>query len=93
VPFAPVITVEQAVDLPQVKFRRSVRTIHDEQIGEFKVPASPLRFSGFPDQPPLSAPFLGQHNSEVLQKMLDYDPQQIAALSEKGVLCERRPGN
>jgi crotonobetainyl-CoA:carnitine CoA-transferase CaiB-like acyl-CoA transferase len=35
-------------------------------------------------EPP--APFLGQHNSEVLRELLGYDEQQIAALSKAGVL-------
>lgn len=93
VPFAPVLTVEQAIELPQVKYRQSVQTIHDEHIGEFKVPASPLRFSAFPDQPPLPAPYLGEHNREILAELLGYDDQRIAELGEIGVLSQRRPGS
>jgi len=93
VPFGPVLTVEQAIELPQVKFRQSVQTIHDEHIGEFKVPASPLRFSAFPDQPKRAAPYLGEHNREVLQQVLGYEDQRITDLKEQGVLGERRPGS
>jgi len=93
VPFGPVLTVEQAIELPQVQFRQSVQTIHDEHIGEFKVPASPLRFSAFPDQPKRAAPYLGEHNREVLQQVLGYEDQRIADLKEQGVLGERRPGS
>lgn len=93
VPFAPVLTVEQAIELPQVKYRESVLTIHDQHLGEFKVPASPLRFSAFPDQPPLAAPYLGEHNEEILNQVLGYDDQRIAALVEQGVLTAKAPGS
>lgn len=93
VPFAPVLTVEQVLELPQVKYRQSVKTIEDEYLGEFKVPASPLRFSAFPDQPERVAPYLGQHNLEILQEILGYDDPQIKSLKEQGIIQQRRPGS
>jgi len=93
VPFAPVLTVEQAIELPQVKHRQSVLTIHDQYLGEFKVPASPLRFSAFADQPQRSAPYLGEHNREILQDLLGYDDQQITQLNEQGLLSMTLPGS
>ncbi|RLA12093.1 MAG: hypothetical protein DRQ60_09095, partial [Gammaproteobacteria bacterium] len=93
VPFAPVLTVEQAIELPQVKHRQSVLTIHDQYLGEFKVPASPLRFSAFSEQPQRSAPYLGEHNREILQDLLGYDDQQITQLNEQGLLSMTLPGS
>src|SRR5712692_8831484 len=44
VPFAPVLTVEQAMNHPHLRARRTVRTIKDRFLGEFNVPGFPLRF-------------------------------------------------
>ncbi|MBL4622751.1 MAG: CoA transferase [Immundisolibacteraceae bacterium] len=86
VPFAPVLTVQQAMELPQVKHRGSVRTITDRQLGEFKVPMSPLRFSVSGDTPGLPAPFLGEHNQQILEQMLGFTNNQINELTDQGVL-------
>jgi len=47
VPFAPVLTVEQAMNHPHLRARRTVRTIKDRFLGEFDVPGFPLRFWPF----------------------------------------------
>ena len=48
----------------------------------------PLRFAGYPSENELEAPYKGEHNSEVLEKYLDYSPQQIADLVASGVLVD-----
>ncbi|HXZ88213.1 MAG TPA: CoA transferase, partial [Candidatus Binataceae bacterium] len=45
VPYAPALTVEQAMNHPHLRYRRTVRTIRDRFLGEFDVPGFPLRFS------------------------------------------------
>ena len=86
VPNAPVLSVEQAVNHPQLRERRTVRKIHDRVLGEFQVPGFPLRFSEFPGELTLEAPFLGEHNTEVLQDYLGYSASRIAELESAGVL-------
>jgi crotonobetainyl-CoA:carnitine CoA-transferase CaiB-like acyl-CoA transferase len=86
VPNAPILSVEQAVNHPQLRARRTVRQIHDRILGDFLVPGVPLRFSEFPGELPLEAPFLGEHNAEVLQSYLGYSPARIRELETAGVL-------
>ena len=86
VPFAPVLTIQQAMELPQVKHRGSVSTINDRQLGEFQVPMSPLHFSACGKTPDLPAPFLGEHNQQVLEQILGLDQSTINKLTEQGVL-------
>jgi crotonobetainyl-CoA:carnitine CoA-transferase CaiB-like acyl-CoA transferase len=86
VPCAPVLSVEQAVKHPQLQARRTVRKIHDRVLGEFEVPGFPLRFSEFPTELTLEAPFLGEHNSEILERDLGYSSEQIRELESAGVL-------
>jgi crotonobetainyl-CoA:carnitine CoA-transferase CaiB-like acyl-CoA transferase len=86
VPNAPVLSVEQAVNHPQLRARRTIRSIHDRILGEFQVPGFPLRFSEFPDELTLEAPFLGEHNHEVLEKFLGYSASRVKELVTAGVL-------
>lgn len=90
VPVAPVLSVEEVVKLPHARLRRTVRTIFDRALGAFDVPGVPLRFSAFPDELPLQAPFLGEHNAEVLGGLLGYDAARIGALQTQGVLLSRQ---
>jgi crotonobetainyl-CoA:carnitine CoA-transferase CaiB-like acyl-CoA transferase len=90
VPNAPVLSVAEAVKNPQLQYRRTVRTIQDRVLGEFQVPGFPLRFSEFPEPLTLEAPFLGEHNSQILNDYLGYSASQIKELETAGVL---RSGN
>jgi len=86
VPNAPVLSVERAMKHPQLQARRTVRTIHDRILGEFQVPGIPLRFSEFPGELELEAPFLGEHNQEVLERYLGYSASRVKELEAAGVL-------
>ena len=86
VPNAPVLSVEQAVKHPQLRARRTIRKIHDRILGEFEVPGFPLRFSEFPGELQLAAPFLGEHNAQILGDYLGYSTAQIRELEAAGVL-------
>ena len=91
VPVAPVLSVEQAVNHPHLRQRQTVRTVTDRAFGEFQIPGMPLRFSEFPDLLPLEAPFLGEHNAEILHRYLGYAAEQVRALEEEGVLKREVP--
>jgi len=86
VPNAPVLSVEQAARHPQLRARRTIRKIQDRILGEFEVPGFPLRFSEFPETLTLEAPFLGEHNTEILRDDLGYSAAQIGELEAAGVL-------
>jgi crotonobetainyl-CoA:carnitine CoA-transferase CaiB-like acyl-CoA transferase len=90
IPHAPVLTVEEAMAHPHLRERRTVRTIHDRILGDFQVPGFPLRFSGFPDELDLEAPFLGEHNRRILTTHLGYSEERIAQLERDGVLHSAR---
>src|SRR5216684_1137949 len=45
VPYAPVLTIEQAMAHPHLRERGVVRSINDRFLGEFDVPGFPLRLS------------------------------------------------
>jgi crotonobetainyl-CoA:carnitine CoA-transferase CaiB-like acyl-CoA transferase len=86
---APVMTVPQTMEHPHFIERGTVRNIHDRILGDFQIPGMPLRFSKYPDLPQLDAPFLGEHNSEVLENYLGYSEEQITAIEQAGILVSK----
>jgi len=86
VPMAPILSVEEAVRHPHLRERGTVRTIHDRVLGDFDVPGFALRFSDFPDRLELEAPLLGEHNEEILTKLLGYPVARVRELEGKEVL-------
>ena len=86
IPVAPVLSIEQAVNHPHLQYRRTVRRLTDRAFGEVDIPGMPLKFSEFPEELSLDAPFLGEHNADILTQYLSYAPDQIQALESEGVL-------
>jgi crotonobetainyl-CoA:carnitine CoA-transferase CaiB-like acyl-CoA transferase len=86
VPHAPILSVAEALEHPHLRQRGSVRTVHDRVLGDFQVPGFALRFSEFPERLDLEAPFLGEHNEEVLTKYAGLTPAQVKELEGKGIL-------
>jgi CoA:oxalate CoA-transferase len=83
IPHAPVLSVEEAMAHPHLRERRTVRTVHDQILGDFQVSGFSLPFSAFPDELEL---VLGEHNRKVLTEYLGYFEEQIAALERDRVL-------
>jgi crotonobetainyl-CoA:carnitine CoA-transferase CaiB-like acyl-CoA transferase len=86
VPVAPVLSVVEAMGHPHRQERQTVRTVTDRVAGELQLPGFPLRFSEFPQMLDLEAPFLGEHNREILQHYLGYSEEQVRELESRGVL-------
>jgi crotonobetainyl-CoA:carnitine CoA-transferase CaiB-like acyl-CoA transferase len=86
VPYAPVLSVEQAMREPHLREREIVRTVNDRFLGELELPGFPLRFSEFPRHLELAAPALGEHNREILGGLLGLAPERIQELEAAGIL-------
>jgi CoA:oxalate CoA-transferase len=86
VPFAEVLSTEEAMAHPHLRERATVVTVKDRFLGEFDVPGFPLRFSEYPRGQLGDAPTLGEDNASILREYLDYSPDRIAKLEAEGVL-------
>lgn len=92
VPCAPVLSVAEAVAEPHLIGRGTVREVADPTVGRFQIPGIPLRFSESSVAPPRRAPYLGEHNEEVLTGMLGLTSGAVRELEAAGVLVsEPRP--
>lgn len=86
IPTAPVLSVAQAVAHPHLRQRRTVRRVPDRSFGELDIPGFPLRFSAFPLELELDAPYLGEHNRDVLVELLGLDQAVVDDLERRAVL-------
>ena len=69
IPVAPVLDLNEVIELKHLKERGTVRSASDQLLGDFKMPGMPARFSSWRPQAHLSAPRLGEHNAQVLQEL------------------------
>jgi formyl-CoA transferase len=79
VPFAPVHTIADVIDDPQVRHLETFHTLKHPTEGEITAIRRPVRIDGSRDGADLPAPTLGQHTAEVLQE-LGYSDADAAAL-------------
>jgi len=89
VPCAPVLSVAETVQHPHFRERGTVRTVEDPLHGPVDLPGMPIKWKTLPNNIPLDAPTLGQHNAKVLTETLGRTPEQVKALLRDGVLVER----
>ena len=55
-------------------------------IGDLRLVASPIKYSGTPVVNPIAPPLLGEHTDAVLTDLLDMSEGQIAKLRDTGVI-------
>lgn len=85
IPYAPVCTVEEALNDPQVGDRELLQEIEASELGKIKEVVFPAKFSGT-SLPILSPPpRWGEHTEEILQD-LGFSNSEIALLKENKVV-------
>lgn len=91
VPSAPVLSVSEAMVHPHLMERGTIRRVVDPLWGVIDLPGLPLRFSGMEKPLTLEAPFLGQHNEEILVPIVgDHDYRKL--VNSGIVVAEDRVG-
>jgi crotonobetainyl-CoA:carnitine CoA-transferase CaiB-like acyl-CoA transferase len=86
VPAGPVLSIEETTKHPHFIARNMVRQVSDPILGEVTIPGFPFKFSEFPEELTLQAPFLGEHNGEVLTQYLGRSGEEVEAFYRQGVL-------
>ncbi len=90
IPCAPVLSVAETMQDPHLRERGTVRTVDDPLHGPFDIPGMPIRWKDHPNNIPLVAPTLGQHNEQVMLKRLGRTQQELDELRAAGVLIEKQ---
>ena len=55
-------------------------------IGQYPMPGTPLTFSSVPRTPPVAAPSLGAHTSEILSEILGIQAEELVTLREANII-------
>jgi crotonobetainyl-CoA:carnitine CoA-transferase CaiB-like acyl-CoA transferase len=86
VPCAPIHTIAEFVNHPQIKARGYFIDLIHPYLGKIEYPRAPYRMSGKQWRPRRAAPMIGQHNKEIYTKQLKYSAKELGALRESGII-------
>ena len=85
VPNAPIYTIQEVFQDPQVKHLGVPRQIHHPKMGSSNLIGCPVNLSDTPTQFIRPAPLLGEHTDEIL-KRFGYDKEAIDSLRARAVI-------
>jgi len=92
VPHAPILPVSEVLKHPQVIARGMVAEVDHARLGRFPALGRAIRFPAHENTAPMAgAPLLGQHTREILESVLGYPADAIAALLAEGIIAEPDP--
>ncbi|SDN97047.1 CaiB/BaiF CoA-transferase family protein [Bacillus sp. OK048] len=85
VPCAPVNTIDQVVEDPQVKYREMILQYTHPKLGDLKGIAYPVSFQNVKREVKKHPPLIGEHTEEILQE-IGYTSSQINDMTNEGIV-------
>jgi CoA:oxalate CoA-transferase len=85
---APVLTIPEAVNHPQINSRDIMQPVDIPESGPMMLPRTPYHMSETPTRIGKRVAMLGEDNGEILSKYLGFSDDRIRELTTKGVLVE-----
>jgi len=89
IPVGPVYHMDEVIADPHLTARGMFVEVDHLKAGKVKVPNFPLKFSQTPGRILSAAPLLGQHNKEILTRVLGYSDERITELESAGVIASQ----
>jgi crotonobetainyl-CoA:carnitine CoA-transferase CaiB-like acyl-CoA transferase len=86
VPCAPIQTIDQVFQSPQVLHRKMLVEVAHATAGKVRMAGLPVKFSGTPASVRLPPPLLGEHSEQVLASWLGMSSEAVAQLKDKGIV-------
>lgn len=86
VPAAPLQSVREVCDDPQVRARAMVSEMQHPRAGLVRAPGNPMKMNDWTEETHRAAPALGEHTFEVLREVAGYDEDTLRALRDDGVI-------
>jgi CoA:oxalate CoA-transferase len=87
VPCAPINTIDKLFEDKQLKARNMIIDLYDKDAGDIKIAGNPIKMTTVPEVSRRNpAPGIGEHNEEILSKLLGLDLKSIDELRKNGVI-------
>ncbi|HEX5019651.1 MAG TPA: CoA transferase [Candidatus Binatia bacterium] len=86
VPCAPVQTIDQVFQAPQVLHRDMLMEVEHPTAGKIRMAGIPVKFSVTPASVRMPPPLLGEHNSEILKNWLGMSAGAIDELKREKII-------
>ena len=86
VPCAPIQTIDQVFQSPQVLHRKMLVEVAHATAGSVRMAGLPVKFSATPASVRLPPPLLGEHSEQVLASWLGMSSEVVAQLRYKGIV-------
>ncbi|NPV90816.1 MAG: CoA transferase [Firmicutes bacterium] len=86
IPTAPIMNIEEVLNLPHVKEREMLIELEDSTMGKVQMVGSSIKMMGTPLNPYGSAPKLGEHNEEVFGRYLGLGKDEVSELKAKEII-------
>lgn len=88
VPSAPILNIDQVPNHPQIKARGLFQDLTHPDLGVTPVARMPFHFSTVSSEIPFRAPYLGEHNAQIVREQLGLPESRVAELYAAGTLVE-----
>jgi crotonobetainyl-CoA:carnitine CoA-transferase CaiB-like acyl-CoA transferase len=86
VPCAPVQSIDQVFQAPQVLHRDMLVEVEHPTAGKVRMAGMPVKFSLTPASVRMPPPLLGEHNSEILKNWLGMNAEAIEELKREKII-------
>src|SRR4030042_745539 len=83
---APVLSLDEVIEDPQFNAREMLFNIGHPILGQMKMMGIVPKLSRTPGNVRSAGPSLGQHNQEILSKLLGYSDDELNSLEQQGVI-------
>jgi CoA:oxalate CoA-transferase len=80
IPCSSIFTIQDVCEDEHTKVREMLVDVHHPVAGAIKVPGNPVKLSQTPPVIKEASPALGEHTSEVLKNLLNWDSKKLSAL-------------
>lgn len=87
IPFGPIMDIPQIAEHDLIKRRNMLWTVNQPGMdSDIRIPGSPVKFHGLPDEPRKASPQLGEDNDSVYSRIAGLSVDKIEALKEWGII-------
>ena len=88
VPYAPILSISEALSHPHARARDMVVTAEHRDIGEISMTGRPVKYPGARQAALTAPPALGEHTRQVLRDLLGLGEDELRALSDGGIIVD-----